>query len=99
MLVADRTDMGRLFQVIGPAVANACLPKLVRVLGTIRSPSVAERRRRRASIMSTWLTKFDSYAGALPCKKYDEHLPCHLDCTCSQFFSSIYTIMYMMYDV
>ena len=29
MLVADRTDMGRLFQAIGPAVANACLSKFV----------------------------------------------------------------------
>ena len=37
MLDADRTDLGRLFQAIGPAVANACWPKLVRVLGTIRS--------------------------------------------------------------
>ena len=38
MLDADRTDFGRLFQAIGPAVANACWPKLMRVLGTIRSP-------------------------------------------------------------
>ena len=54
-------------QAIGPAVANACLPKLVRVLGTIRSLTVAERRWRRVSIMLTWLTKFDRYAGAFLC--------------------------------
>ena len=29
MLDADRTDLGRLFQAIGPAAANACWPKLV----------------------------------------------------------------------
>ena len=60
MLDADRTDLGRLFQAIGPAVANACWPKLVRVLGTIRSPIVAERRRRRASFVLTWFTNSDT---------------------------------------
>ena len=64
MIVADRTDMGRLFQAVGLTIANA---KLVRVLGTIRSPSVAERRQRRVSIALTWLTKLDRYADAFLC--------------------------------
>ena len=67
MLDADRTDLGRLFQAIGPAVANARWPKLVRVLGTIRSPIVAERRRQRASFVLTWFTNSDKYVGAVPC--------------------------------
>ena len=61
MLDADRTDLGRLFQAIGPAVANACWPKLVRVLGTIRSPIVAERRRRTGVVFVDLVHQYSSH--------------------------------------
>ena len=43
MLAADRIYIDRLFQAINSADTNACLPKLVRVLGKVRSPTTAER--------------------------------------------------------
>ena len=41
---ADRTTTGRLFQVLGPATANARPPRTVRVLGTYSWPVSADRR-------------------------------------------------------
>ena len=57
MLDADRTDLGRLFQAIGPAVANACWPKLVRVLGTIRSPIDCSRTEAATGVVRVDLLK------------------------------------------
>ena len=42
----DRMSTGRLFHASGPATANARLPYVTRVLGTMRSPRAAERNDR-----------------------------------------------------
>src|SRR5664279_4209288 len=67
-LLIERKTGGRLFQARGPATANARLPNCVFVVGSRRSPCVAERNRLRAAISMFRLHSDEMYAGAEPFK-------------------------------